>query len=209
MTDRYTYIERILRQIYGGQPSQDSEITINLVNEWLNDAVAIAAKQNYKENVQIEGIGYLNNSFYTTFKGLAITQDENFLYKATLPDIPLGIGRNEGVSNVRFKNSLNNVSYDGIPLSIAQKGYTRGQRIIPNKIEYYTEGGYLFAITAIIMTPYTAMVTMASAGDASDLDSIINVPSDYFNTIVAYIQQQLMLEKAQPQDTANDGRDNK
>lgn len=207
--DRYTYIERTLRQIYGGQPSQDSEITINLVNTWLNDAVAIAAKQNYKENLQIEGIGYLNNSFYTTFKGIAITQDENFVYKATLPEIPLGIGRNEAISNLRFKNSLNNISYDGIPQSIAQTGYARGQRAIPNKIEYSPQGEFVLIYTPIIMTQYTMQVTMVSGGDSTDLDSTINIPSDYFPVIVEYIKAQLAFEKAQPQDVNNDGRDNK
>ncbi len=207
--DRYTYIERCLRQIYGGQPSQDSEITIGLANSWLNDGIAVAAKQNYKENLQIEGIGYLNNSFYTTFKGLAITEDENFLYKVTLPEIPLGIGRNEGVSNVRFKNTLNNISYDGIPQTVAQKGYARGMRVIPNKIEYYSEGGSVFIETSIIMTSYTAQVTMASGGDATDLDSEINVPADYFPVIVEYMKAQLTFERNAPQDVNNDGRDNK
>ena len=150
----------------------------------------------------------MNNSFYTTFKALAITQDENFLYKITLPEIPLGIGRNEGVSNVKFKNSLNNISYDGIPLSNAQQGYVRGQRSIPNKVLYYTEGGFLFVMTSINMTQYTGMVTMASAGDSTDLDSTINVPSDYFPVIVEYIKAQLAFEKAQKKDTSNDGQDN-
>jgi len=206
---RGTFIERTLRQIYGGMPSQDSEITINLVNSYLDDAVATAAKQNYKEALQIDGIGYLNNSFYTTFKGLAVTQDENFLYKVTLPEIPLGIGRNEGVSNVKFKNSKNVVSYDGIPLSNAQQGYERGMRPVPNKLIYYTEGGDLFVMTTIILTSYTAMVTMVSAGDSSNLDSTLNVPSDYFPIMVEYIKAQLGFERAQLQDVSNDGRDNK
>jgi len=207
--DRFTYIERCLRQIYGGQPSDDSEITINLVNNWLNDAVAAAAKQNYKDNLRIDNIGYLNNSFYTTFKDLAIVKDENFLYKATLPEIPLGIGRNEAISNVRFKNSLNNISYDGVPQSMAQTGYARSQRAIPNKIEYYPQGEFIFIPTQLPMTQYTAQVTMASGGDSSDLDSTINVPADYFPVIVEYLKAQLGFEKAQMQDTTNDGQDNK
>jgi len=36
---RYAFIERILRQIYNGQPSDDSSITYNQVNQWLNDAI--------------------------------------------------------------------------------------------------------------------------------------------------------------------------
>ena len=86
-------IERIRRQIYGDQPSNDANITIGLVNSYLNDAIGVAAKQNYKENIAIDGISFVNNSFYTTFKGIAATKDEQFVWKVTLPQIPIGIGK--------------------------------------------------------------------------------------------------------------------
>jgi hypothetical protein len=37
---RAEFIERTLRQIYGGYVSEDSSITPMLVNSWLNDAFA-------------------------------------------------------------------------------------------------------------------------------------------------------------------------
>jgi hypothetical protein len=37
---RAEFIERTLRQIYGGYVSEDSSITTMLVNSWLNDAFA-------------------------------------------------------------------------------------------------------------------------------------------------------------------------
>jgi len=64
---RYALIERILRQIYNGQPSDDSSITYNLVNQWLNDAIGLAVKKNYTDSIQMDGIAYINNSFYTTY----------------------------------------------------------------------------------------------------------------------------------------------
>ena len=70
---RRKFIEMVLRQIYGDQPSDDANITYNLVNVWLEQAIGLAAKQNYKDNISIEGIGFLNNSFYTKFTGLTIT----------------------------------------------------------------------------------------------------------------------------------------
>ena len=39
---RSIYIERILRQIYGGYIPQDSSITENLVNTYLNEAIGVA-----------------------------------------------------------------------------------------------------------------------------------------------------------------------
>lgn len=65
--NRRTYIELIRRQIYGSQPSADAEITVGLVNKWLDIAIAAAAQQNYKGNIALEGISYVNNGFYTTF----------------------------------------------------------------------------------------------------------------------------------------------
>lgn len=204
---RRQFIERTLRQIYNGQPSDDSNITDNLINFWLSDAIGLAAKQNYKDNFQLEGVGFLNNSFYTTFKGIAIVEDERNLYKATLPQLPLGIGATEGVSKAIFKNSRNELSFPAVLLSENQVAIQRGMRAIPNKILCYPEGLYFYIITPIIMTAYTVSVTMVSGGDATDLDSELNVPADYLPVCVAYIQQQLMLEKKQVPDLANDGRD--
>lgn len=76
---RRTYIERIRRLIYGGQPPAEANITIGLVNNYLQDAIAVAAKTNYTDNLKLEGIASVNNSFYTTFKSLVIASDEQFM----------------------------------------------------------------------------------------------------------------------------------
>jgi len=205
---RKVFIERALRQIYGGFPTDDSQITTNLVNSWLEDATAIAAKQNYKDNISIDGITFVNNSFYTTFKGLAVTKDENFLWKTELPHLPLGIGTSDGLSTLVFKDAATGqISYPGVWLSQNQLSYQRGMRAIPNKVLVYSEGKYVYALSTIILSDYTASVTMISAGYSTDLDSELNVPSDYFPVMVEYIKQQLMFERSVPVDGANDGRD--
>lgn len=206
---RQSLIERLRRQVYGGFPSDDSVITDNLVNAWLNDGIALAAKQNYKDNIAIEGIGFLNNSFYTTFKGIAVTKDENFTWKLTLPQLPLGIGRNEGIETLKFKDANGNVSMPCIPISSNQATFIENMRPIPNKIMFKPEGGFIYALSTIILSVYTASVTMVSGGDATDLTSTLNIPDDYINVCVEYVKAQLLLEKAQPQDLSNDGRDNK
>lgn len=205
---RRTFIERTLRQIYNGQPSDDSSVTEGLVNAWLSDAIGLAAKTNWKENIQIEGVGFVNNGFHTTFKGIAITEDERALYKFSLPEIPVGIGSSEGIAKVVFKDSTGTISYPAVMLSENQVGIQRSMRPIQNKVLCYQEGGYCYAITPIIMSNYTASVTMISGGDSTDLDSNLNVPPDYFPVMVSYIQQQLLLEKKQMPDLQNDGRDN-
>ena len=80
-------------------------------------------------------------------------------------------------------------------------------RPIPNKTLYYNEGEFVYVVTSLALNNYTASVTMVSGGNSSDLNSTLNVPSDYLPAMVAYVQQQLNLMKATPKDLANDGSD--
>ena len=206
--NRLTYIEMVRRQIYGGQPSDDASITVNLVNKWLDIAIAAAAKQNNKDNISLDGISYVNNSFYTTFKGLAVSKDENFLWKLTLPQLPLGIGATDGVSTLTFKDTATGqISYPAVLLSENQRSFQRGMREIPNKVLAYSQGEFMYALSTIILSEYTATVTMISGGNSSDLQSTINIPNDYMPLVVEYLKQQLMFALSVPVDNANDGRD--
>lgn len=204
---RRTFIERTLRQIYNGMPSDDSEITYNLVNIWLSDGIGAAAKKNYTDNFQLEGVGFVNNSFYSTFKGIVIEEEDRNLYTATLPQLPFGIGQTDGTPIVIFKDGNKTLSYPAVMLSENQVGIQRQMRRIPNKIICYTEGIYLKIITSIIMTPYTVNATLVSGGDANDLDSELNIPADYMSVCVEYIKSQLLFERKMIPDLANDGQD--
>ena len=206
---RNIFIERILRQIYNGQPSDDSSITYNLVNQWLNDAIGLAAKKNYTDGIQMDGIAYVNNSFYTTFKDLTVELGsiDNVTYSIDLPQIPVALGKNEGIATLQFvKDKL--ASQTAIPLSMNQVAYIDNLRPIQNKILYWTEGKNIYAKSLIPLTSYTANVRMVSGGDSTDLESTLIVPDDYVPMIVEYIKGQLAFERSRPIDTANDGVDN-
>ena len=206
---RNIFIERILRQIYNGQPSDDSSITYNLVNQWLNDAIGLAAKKNYTDGIQMDGIAYVNNSFYTTFKDLTVELGsiDNVTYSIDLPQIPVALGKNEGIATLQFvKDKL--ASQTAIPLSMNQVAYIDNLRPIQNKILYWTEGKNIYAKSLIPLTAYTANVRMVSGGDSTDLNSTLIVPDDYVPMIVEYIKGQLAFERSRPIDTSNDGVDN-
>jgi hypothetical protein len=206
---RKTLIERLRRMIYGGQPSDDAQITIGLVNNWLNDAIATAAKANYTENLTIQGVEVIANGFYTTYSDIAVTNEGNFVYKVSLPEVPVGLGVNMGVASLRFDDGKT-FSFDAIPLTINQRGFSRGRRVMPNKIQYWTEGKSAYIESPIFdLTTTTAVVRMVSGGDSADLNSEINVPPEYFPVMVEYIKAQLAFAQAQQQDTQNDGQDNK
>jgi hypothetical protein len=206
---RNIFIERILRQIYNGQPSDDSSITYSLVNQWLNDAIGLAAKKNYTDGIQMDGIAYVNNSFYTTFKDLTVELGniDNVTYSIDLPQIPVALGKNEGIATLQFvKDKL--ASQTAIPLSMNQVAYIDNLRPIQNKILYWTEGKNIYAKSLIPLTSYTANVRMVSGGDSTDLESTLIVPDDYVPMIVEYIKGQLAFERSRPIDASNDGVDN-
>jgi hypothetical protein len=206
MTRKF-FIERTLRQIYGGLPSDDAEITQNLVNIWLSDAIAMAAKANYTDNIKLDGIAYVNGSFYTTFKDISIVNDEFGIWKIELPHLPVGIGDSDGVNTCQIKDTTTNISNPVIWINQSQKSFYQNMRQIPNKVYGYSEGKFIYVVSTILLNQYTASVSMVSGGDSSNLDSELNVPSDYFPIMVTYIQQQLTVQRNMPVDNQNDGLD--
>ena len=205
---RKTFIERILRQIYNGQPSDDSNITFNLVNQWLNDAIGVAAKKNYTDSIQMDGVAYVNNSFYTSYSGLTITSVNNTTFKFTLPQIPVALGKNEGLATLNFSNNNTPTTFGAVPLSMNQVGYQDTLRPIQNKVVYWSQGQEVYMSTGIPLTAYKANVRMVSGGDSTDLNSTLIIPDDYVPIMVEYIKAQLAFERSRPIDTSNDGNDN-
>ena len=74
-----------------------------MVNLYINQGTASAIRSQLKDSVSLDGVTYINNAFYFTYKGLPIAQEENLLWKVDLPQVPFGIGRNEGVANLKIK----------------------------------------------------------------------------------------------------------
>lgn len=209
---RYQLIEQILRAVYGDQPRDDSTITPNLVNQYINQGLALAVHNQYKESLQIDGVSYINNSFYSTYKNIPIVQDQNLLWRVQLPSVPLAIGRNDAVADVRLVKD-NNEGIDGIPLSINQKGYQFTMKRIPNRFLYYYEGDKLFILSSLLLNLYTANITLVSGGGAgnnstTDLNSTLNAPEDIIPLIVEYVVKALMAMRQVPQDITNDGVSN-
>lgn len=205
---RKTFIERILRQIYNGQPSDDSNITFNLVNQWLNDAIGVAAKKNYTDSIQMDGVAYVNNSFYTSYSGLTITSVNNTTFKFALPQIPVALGKNEGLATLNFSNNNTPTTFGAVPLSMNQVSYQDTLRPIQNKVVYWSQGQEVYMSTGIPLTAYKANVRMVSGGNSTDLNSTLIIPDDYVPVMVEYIKAQLAFERSRPIDTSNDGVDN-
>ena len=207
---RGAFIESILMQVYGQKTTDDAEITENLVNLYINEGIGVAAQAAYKGAIQLDGVGYVNNGFYSTFSGISIGSDptDNLCYKFTLPEIPVGIGASMGLGEVRFKTEDGFTSLPGIPISINEWGYFDSMPPIPNKIMVLQEGKFVRAKTSLILTEFTATIKMISGGDSSDLSSELNVPPDFLPVIRDYIVQKLLGQRSVPQDNFSDGVDN-
>ena len=204
---RNQYIEQIRRLIYGNQPTDDATISVNLVNIWLEQAIAYAAKKNYTDAFQLDGVGYVNNSFYTKFTGLTITNDSQFTWKITLPQVPVGIGAIEGISTLRIKYDNIYVSQAVVWLTANQNTFFENMRPIQNKILATYLGNAVYVTSTLLLDLYDAECTIISGGDSTNLDSTINVPSDYIILISEYLKTQLMFERSVPVDTQNDAVD--
>jgi len=205
---RGVFIEMVVRNVYGEQPNNDRAITDNLVNTWIEPGIGLAVKQAYKDSIAFDGVSYVNNSFYTQYKGLTITQEEPALYKIELPALPMGIEKNGGLNLLRFKDANGRVSDPAIPLSEYQVGYARRMRPIPNKQLYWPEGKFTYVMSTLPLDTYTANATMISGGDPTDFDSELNVPADYLPIVIDYCVRNLARERMTPKDTTNDKRDN-
>lgn len=205
---RRALIERIRRLIYGEQPQDNASITPNLVNQWINDAIGVVVKNNWYESIKLDGVAYINNSFYSTFSDITITSNGINLYSLTLPTLPIGIGKNEGVAAVELYDANGVSSFPLIPLSINQVGYSRSLMPIPNKILYWYENTTMYIKSTLPLNLFTANIRMISGSNSTSLDSELNVPADYVPQIIEYVTKYLMTERATPQDLSNDGRDN-
>jgi len=206
MATRGQVIEMISRDIHSGFPTEDTPITDNLINLWLNQGVAVAAKQNYKDGIAIEGVGYINNSFYTTFGSLPIVDAGQFLWSIDMPQIPLAIGKNDGVNELNVVDADGKISLPLIPLSENQKGYIRTTRNVPNRTLYYSEGKKTYILSTLILSSYTAKVTLVSSGDFDDFDSELNVPDDYLPIAIEFaVKKGLTQLNLGVKDAANDG----
>jgi hypothetical protein len=204
---RQALIEQILRQVYGTQPSDDASITPGLVNQMINQGIGLMVKQNYKEAIQLDGVGYVNNSFYLTYKGLAVSLDEQFIWKVNLPQIPIAIGKNEGISTLQFKSTEGEISKPVVWLSQDQVTYFQSLQQPTGKILAYQQGDHVYVYSTLILNQYTATITIVSGGDSTNLSSTLNIPDDYIPGIVDYVVKSLSQARLQIQDAANDGSD--
>jgi hypothetical protein len=205
---RKVLIEQIRRLYYGGTPSDDANLTENEVNIYINQAIAYFAKVNYSDAINLDGIETVGDAFYSTFKNLAITKDNDTgYYYTTLPHPPLGLARGYGISTVTFPVSTG-LAKAPTPISPREVDYIEQVKLPPSKIFYWAEGSKLWFKSYTNLVGRFAIVRMITA-ENSDKTAELNVPAEYISDIINWIMNQLRVRKGMPEDTTNDGLDTK
>jgi hypothetical protein len=203
---RRVLIEQLRRMLYGSIPTDDANITEKEINLYINEAIAYMAKVNYSDAIKLDGIETVADSFYATFKNLAITRDNDTgYYSLDLPQVPLGLARGYGISTVTFPTSTG-LAKSPIPISPRELDYIDQLKQPPSKIFYWAEGKKLWFKSYTNLVGRLAIVRMVST-ETSDLDAEINVPQEYITDIINLVMNQLRTRKGSPQDSTNDGLD--
>ena len=174
---RKVLIEQIRRMMYGSIPTDDANVTEKEINLYINEGIAYMAKINYTDAIKLDGIETVADSFYATFKNLAITRDSDTgYYSLTLPQVPLGLSRGYGISTVTFPTSTG-LAKSPIPISPRELDYIDNLKQPPSKIFYWAEGKKLWFKSYTNLVGKFAIVRMVST-ETADLDAEINVPQE-------------------------------
>jgi hypothetical protein len=203
---RKVIIEQIRRIFYGGVPNDDASLSEKEVNYHLNEAIAYIAKVNYTDAIKLDGIENVADSFYATFKNLAITKDNDTgYYSLDLPQVPLGLSRGYGISTVTFPTSTG-LAKSPIPISVRELDYIDQLKQPPSKIFYWAEGKKLWFKSYTNLVGKFAIVRMVST-ETTDMDAELNVPQEYISDIIDLVINKLKIRKSIPEDNVNDGVD--
>jgi len=203
---RRELIAQIRRIYYGGLPTEDAGLREKEVNLYINQAIALMAKKSYTDAINIDGIENIDDAFYTTFKGLTVSKDNDTnYYYTTLPHPPIGLSRGYGIADVTFPVSTG-LAKAPIPISPRELDYMDNLRLPPSKIFYWCEGDKLYFKSYVDLTTKNPIVRMVSY-ENSNLDAELNVPGEYIADILTWVMGQLDMRRKMMGDAIKDGLD--
>jgi hypothetical protein len=203
-TTRRQILETLQRLMLGGMASDDTELTINLINQHLNGAIGYAAKTNYKEEIQLNGIENVADAFYSNFTDILITLNTTTgLYNATLPQQPVGIGAGWDISTFMLITG-SGAKIFAHPISPREIEFIYNTSGPCNEVFYWVSGLTVTLHSCKDITKYKADIRMLSS-QSSNFDSPINLPDGYLPLVMEYLSKILGIEVQRPIDISNDG----
>jgi hypothetical protein len=204
-TTRRVLIELVQRQLSGGMISQDSDLSTGLINQYINSAVGYAAKAQYKEEIQLNGIENIADAFYSEFTGITITKDAvSGQYRATLPQQPVGIGVGWDISDFMLIAG-SGAKIFASPISPREVHFLYELGTGCDEVYFWVNGLIASLHACSDITKYKANVRMISS-QSSDLDAPMNIPDAYLPLIIEYIDKTLGFQMNMPIDSSEDGK---
>jgi len=204
ISTRGNICELIQRALNGGFASDDTEITIPLINLYLNSAIGFAVKSNYKETIQLEGTEGVSDGFYAIYTGISITKDAlTGLYSATLPQQPAGVGAGWDVSYFMIITGSGKKLF-AYPISAREIPYLYDNGSDCNEIYYWTNKNIATLHSCNDITKYKAQVRMICT-QSDDMSSTITLPDGYLPVVIEYMAKTLGIQIQVPIDVSSDG----
>jgi hypothetical protein len=201
----YGYLaEQILSTYYKGVRSDDSSYSLKYIASMLAQEVAFMARKNAFENGNNGDITYINDTFISTFKSLAVATDAISLEKyIVLPSMPTALPNNQEIVSVSLNRKTNKTF---IPMKNKDRFAQAFLPSIRGVVFYYIEDGKLYFDNPenFIFTAIT--LKMAGALPSGDiLDAQLNIPKNYETEIIDKVLNRLLSVNRLGQDLSNDG----
>ena len=196
--------EKIIRELEGDLPiSQDSRYTPKYVLQYVNSAIATAAKKSAYENSNIEGVFYANDAFNTVISNLSISEDASSSQQyLTLPQLPIGLPGTKSLVNLSPMTTYQSVRFKPLARKDAPRFLTMECK--PSNVAfYYLEDSKLYFIGCSLSKGLKFRLTMVTSG--GDLDSPLNLPPDFEEEVVRSVVD--LLSRQAPIDYTNDSVD--
>lgn len=186
-------------RIIGGASVGDRKIKIQEVDLAVNQSIAQAAIINYRDNRQLEGVGYIDGQFISRYKNVEILFDSDVdqyysLLPANLPALP----RNSGVVSIQ---GMKGQCSQFIPTDANFHSMFSSLECanIPDTVYYWLESGRVY-YKGLSKITKKVLMKLTATGDCE-------VPMDMRIGVIMGALKILGIEKDIPQDKIVDAID--
>jgi hypothetical protein len=208
-TTRQQLIDRILRFYYDGYPDDQSEISNNEVDLYINDAIATVMNKQAMDEYNITGIMSVPEGYITTYTiPTPSLSDTTGFYNSTLPHPPMGLPGESGVVGVYFGGGWGQ-SKPILHVKPQEVDYFSFMPMPPQATFYWIENSNIYFwcrtdLTHISDTIYIRMATNVQSSNSATL----NIPPDAVELVFQDVIQKLLMRKNIKSDNLVDGKEN-